>query len=134
MRRRAQNSNKQFLYGTAAMGLAVLITVFIFVSLSLDKLKEKANGQPAETHYRIRLADGFLGDSAVIYVADSLLWSGSVSPTDTPTIRFTRFSDDRSIIISRTVNSPVFFFPLPEKNSSLVFREKGDSICMTINE
>lgn len=134
MRRRAQNSNKQFLYGTAAMGLAVLITVFIFVSLSLDKLKEKANGQPAETHYRIRLADGFLGDSAVIYVADSLLWSGPVSPTDTPTIRFTRFSDDRSIIISRTVNSPVFFFSLPEKNSSLVFREKGDSICMTINE
>lgn len=116
------------------MGLAVLTTVFIFVSLSLDKLKEKANGHTAETHYCIRLADGFLGDSAVIYVADSLLWSGPVSPTDTPAIRFTRFSDDRSIIISRTVNSPVFFFSLPEKNSSLVFREKGDSICMTVNE
>ena len=133
MSRRAQNSNKQFLYGTVAMGFAVLAVVFIFVSLSLKELKEKAPNS-TKTYYRIKLAEGFPGDSAVIYVADSLLWNGPVSTTDSTVIRFTRFSDDHTILISHTVNSPVFFFSLPEKNSSLTFQEKGDSIYMTIDE
>lgn len=134
MSRRAQNFNKQFLYGTAAMGFVVLAVVFIFVSLSLDKLKSLTPEKPAEELYTLTLADGFAGDSAVVYVADSLLWSGAVPATDSTVIRFHRFSDDRSVIISRTVDDPAFFFTLPEKNFSLVFRKNSTGITLSIGE
>ena len=74
MRKRAQNSNKQFLIGTAAMAFAVMAVVIIFINLCLPYIKPGMEKKQIADLYQIEFSKGFAGDSAMVYLNDSLVW------------------------------------------------------------
>lgn len=126
MSRKAQNSNKQFLMGTAALAFAVLAIVFIFVSLSMEKLKEQEAAKTSRNICRIRLSEGIVGDSATVYLNDSLLWDGYVA-ADT-TLSAPRTSEENTLMVSRTHNDAVSFFPLDATKNLFILRRENEEI------
>lgn len=130
MRKRAQNSNKQFLIGTAAMAFAVMAVVGIFIYLSLPYLQKKDVAQPTIDTYQIELSKGFSGDSAIVYLNDSLLWDGFV-PSDTFTLRIQRFADENTLMVSRSREDAVSIFNIDIKAGRLILHRSQDEISMT---
>ena len=135
MRKKAQNSNKQFLIGTAAMAFAVFAVVFIFISISMDKLTAMKEGEKASADtFRIELAKGFAGDSAIIYLNDSLLWDGMVE-SDTFALCVNRFAEENTLMLSRTREDAVSILPISAKRARLVLRkERGVVSMITVEE
>lgn len=130
MRKRAQNSNKQFLIGTTAMAFAVMAVVVIFLFLSAPYITfSKVKKKHTET-YHIEFAQGFIGDSAVIYLNDSLLWEGAVL-TDTLCLCIDRFTDENTLMVSRTRDDAVNFFPLEPEGGKFVLRNIQGVLSLT---
>lgn len=130
MRKRAQNSNKQFLIGTAAMAFAVIAVVVIFLFLSAPHINFSKENKKYTDTFLIGFAEGFVGDSAIIYLNDSLLWEGAVQ-ADTICLRIDRFSDENTLMVSRTRNDAVNFFPLESKRGKFVLQNKQGKISLT---
>lgn len=130
MRKRAQNSNKQFLIGTAAMAFAVIAVVVIFLILSAPHINFSKEDKKHTDTYLIELSQGFVGDSAVIFLNDSLLWEGAV-PTDTICLRIDRFADENTLMVSRTRDDAVNFFPLKPEGGKFVLRNIQGVISLT---
>lgn len=133
MVRKAQNSNKQFLWGTASLAFGVLCIVFIFVTLCYDKMKHSGEKYKFEDTYQIELAKGFVGDSAIIYINDSLLWQGIVSP-DTFTLSVNRFAEQNMLMISTGRNEIASSFNLGNKGGRLILRKQDTFISLTTLE
>ena len=90
MRKRAQNSNKQFLIGTAAMAFAVGAVVVIFLFLCAQHMKNLPIKESYKDIYQIEFTKGFSGQPAIVYLNDSLVWDAIV-PSDTTRLRIHRF-------------------------------------------
>lgn len=130
MRKKAQNSNKQFLIGTAAMAFAVGAVVVTFLLLCSQFAKQQANPQSFKDLYQIEFAKGFAGDSAMVYVNDSLLWHDIV-PSDTTHIRIQRFADENSLMVSRSREEAVSIFNIDKKAGRLILRKSNGVVSMT---
>lgn len=130
MRKRAQNSNKQFLIGTAAMAFAVIAVVFIFIHLCLPYIKPGMKEKQPDDLYQIEFAKGFAGDSAIVYLNDSLVWNGIV-PADTTTLRIHRFADENTLMISRSHEDAVSILNISQRAGRLILRKDRDVVSMT---
>lgn len=133
MVRKAQNSNKQFLWGTASLAFGVLCIVFIFVTLCYDKMKHSGEEHKFDDIYQIELVKGFAGDSAIIYINDSLLWQGVVN-LDTFTLSIDRFAEQNMLMISTGQNDIASSFNLENKGGRLVLRRQNAIISLTTLE
>ena len=131
MRKKAQNSNKQFLIGTAAMAFAVLAVVGIFIYLCLPYMSkhESVQAKLPDT-YRIEFAQGFSGDSAIVYLNDSLLWEDYI-PTDTLVLHINRFANENTLMVSRSREDAVSIFNIGIKSGRLILHRKQGEISMT---
>ena len=129
MRKRAQNSNRQFLMGTAAMAFAVGAVVVIFLLLCSRHVSQQPT--PLKDIYQIEFAKGFAKDSALVYLNDSLLWKDIV-PSDTTKIRIHRFADENALMVSRSSNDVVSIFNIEKKAGRLVLQKKDDTVNMTL--
>lgn len=130
MRKRAQNSNRQFLVGTAAMAFAVGAVVVIFLLLSFRQAGQLASVQASEDIYQIEFAKGFAGDSAIVYLNDSLVWY-DVVPTDTARVCIRRFADENTLMVSRSREDAVSIFAVGEKAGRLILRKTDGIVSMT---
>lgn len=128
MRKRAQNSNKQFLIGTAAMAFAVGVVVVIFLLYCTRYAKQ----QPVSFKdlYQIEFAKGFAGDSAIVYLNDSLVWN-EIVPTDTTFLRINRFADENTLMVSRSREDAVSIFNIEKKAGRLILRKNNGVVSMT---
>ena len=130
MRKRAQNSNKQFLIGTAAMAFAVMAVVIIFINLCLPYIKPGMEKKQIADLYQIEFSKGFAGDSAMVYLNDSLVWCDLV-PADTTTLRIHRFADENTLMVSRSANDAVSIFNITQKAGRLILRKNKNMVSMT---
>lgn len=130
MRKKAQKANKQFLIGTATMAFAVMAVVFIFLYLCRPYIHSgMKKAQPTDL-YQIEFAKGFAGDSALVYLNDSLVWDDLV-PTDTTTLRIHRFADENTLMVSRSREDAVSIFNIEEKAGRLILRKSKGIVSMT---
>lgn len=129
MRKRAQNSNKQFLIGTAAMAFAVSAVVVLFLLLCSRHVSK----QPTlfKDIYQIEFTKGFVQDSALVYLNDSVLWDGII-PSDTTKLRIHRFADENTLIVSRSANDVVSIFNVEKKAGRLVLQKENGIVSMTL--
>ena len=130
MRKRAQNSNKQFLIGTAAMAFAVMAVVVIFICLCQSYIKPGMKKEQVADLYQIEFARGFAGDSAIVYLNDSLVWH-DVVPSDTTRLLIHRFADENTLMVSRSADDAVSIFNIPDKAGRLILRKAGGIVSMT---
>ena len=127
MRKRAQNSNKQFLMGTAAMAFAVGAVVGIFLLLCSKHIYQT----PVSRYlYQIEFAQGFAGDSAIVYLNDSIIWHDIV-PTDTTQIRIHRFADENTLMVSRSREDAVSIFNIEKQAGRLILRKTNNVVSLT---
>lgn len=131
MRKRAQNSNRQFLIGTAAMAFAVGLVVIIFLALCVQKAEDLTRPQSFKDLYRIEFAHGFAGDSAIVYLNDSLLWDGPVA-SDTTMLDIHRFATENTLMVSRTAHDAVFLFNIGSDAGRLILHRKDSVVSMTV--
>ena len=130
MRKRAQNSNKQFLIGTAAMAFAVMAIVVIFLLLSAPHIDFSKSAKDNKDLYQIEFAKGFAGDSAIVYINDSLVWNDIV-PTDTTLLRINRFANENTLMVSRSREDAVSIFNIEKKAGRLILRKNNGVVSMT---
>ena len=83
--------------------------------------------------YQIELVKGFVGDSAIIYINDSLLWQGVVN-LDTLTLSIDRFAEQNMLMISTGRNDIASSFNLENKGGRLVLRRQSAIISLTTLE
>lgn len=130
MRKRAQNANKQFLIGTASLAFAVIAVVVIFLYLCMPYIKPGMQKERVADLYQIEFTRGFAGDSAIVYLNDSLVWHDIV-PSDTTRVRIHRFADENTLMISRSADDAVSIFNVTEKAGRLILRKSGGIVSMT---
>lgn len=130
MRKRAQNANKQFLVGTASLAFAVIAVVVIFLYLCMPYIKPSMQKERVADLYQIEFTRGFAGDSAIVYLNDSLVWHDIV-PSDTTRVRIHRFADENTLMISRSADDAVSIFNVTERAGRLILRKSGGIISMT---
>ena len=127
MRKRAQNSNKQFLMGTAAMAFAVGAVVVIFLLLCSKHIYQTPVSRDL---YQIEFAKGFAGDSAIVYLNDSIIWHDIV-PSDTTQIRIHRFADENTLMVSRSREDAVSIFNIEKQAGRLILRKTNNVVSLT---
>lgn len=130
MRKRAQNSNKQFLIGTAAMAFAVGAVVVIFLVLCAQHMKKVPVTESFKDIYQIEFAKGFSGDSAIVFLNDSLVWE-DVVPSDTTRICIHRFADENTLMVSRSREDAVSIFNVDKKAGRIILRKSNGIVSMT---
>lgn len=130
MRKRAQNANKQFLIGTASLAIAVMAVVFIFIYLCQPYINSGAKKRLPNDLYQIEFAKGFAGDSALVYLNDSLVWCDIV-PADTTTLRIYRFADENSLMVGRSREDAVSIFNIDQKAGRIILRKNKGVVSMT---
>ena len=129
MRKRAQKSNKQFLIGTAAMAFGVGVIVTIFLLLCSQHSKSQATSY--KELYQIEFKESFIGDSAIIYLNDSLVWN-DIIPSDTFRLRLHRFADENTLMVSRSHEDAVSIFPINKKSGRLILSKDSNGTTMTL--
>lgn len=130
MRKKAQKANKQLLIGTATMAIAVMAVVSIFIYLCQPYIHSGAKKTQPTDLYQIEFAKGFAGDSALVYLNDSLVWDDLV-PTDTTALRIHRFADENTLMVSRSREEAVSIFNIEEKAGRLILRKSKGVVSMT---
>ncbi len=130
MRKRAQNSNKQFLIGTAAMVFAVMAIVVIFLLLSAPHIDFSKSGKNNKDLYQLEFAKGLAGDSAIVYLNDSLIWNDIV-PSDTTILHINRFADENTLMVSRSYDDAVSIFNIEKKAGRLILRKNRGVVSLT---
>lgn len=130
MRNKASNANKQFLIGTAVMAFAVMAVVFVFICLCRPYINSEKGKGPSTDLFQIEFAKGFAGDTALVYLNDSLVWHNLV-PTDTTTLRVYRFADENTLMVSRSSEDAVSIFNIEKKAGRLILRKSKGVVSMT---
>lgn len=130
MRKRAQNSNKQFLIGTAAMAFAVMAIVVIFLLLSAPHIDFSKNAKDNKDLYQIEFAKGFIGDSAIVYLNDSLVWNDIVT-SDTTFLHIYRFADENTLMVSRSYDDAVSIFNIDKKAGRIILQKIRGVVSLT---
>jgi hypothetical protein len=128
MRKRAQKSNKQFLIGTATMAFAVGFIVVIFLLMCARHAKYQ--NVSFKDLYQIGFAKGFVGDSAIVYLNDSLVWNDIVH-SDTTQIRIHRFADENTIMVSRSHEDAVSIFNIDKKAGRIILHRENGIVSMS---
>lgn len=130
MDKKAQKSNKQFLIGTGALAIAVICIVLLFTIVCIDSNKAGVDEQAYKDTYLIELAQGFVGDSVIIHINDSLLWNDMVAE-DTFDLSVTRFAKQNVLMVSDPKLDITTSFNLENEGARIILRKQGDIITMT---
>lgn len=130
MNKKAQNSNKQFLYGTAALAFGVIAIVFMFIYMTSNLSKNQANNEAYQDVYLIEFTKAFTGDSTTIYINDSLLWD-NVIPTDTFKLHVNRFAEQSMLMVGDKKYNTTASFNLDRKGARLILNKQNGFVSIT---
>lgn len=109
------------------MAFAVGAIVVIFLLLCTKHPSQQLRYKEL---YQIEFAKGFTGDSAIVYLNDSLIWSNIV-PSDTTRIRIRRFADENTLMVSRSHEDAVSIFNIGIKAGRLILQRDLEGTTMT---
>ena len=119
------NRNKQFLIGIGVLAFAVLLVVVLFLSMSYDKLEEQMKVVTTQGYYQIEFEADIVGESAQVYVNDSLLFDGEIS-SDSLKIRFRPFGEQHLLMMVDKKSDIARNFNLQEKACEVLVRKNTD--------
>ena len=116
--RKARNSNKSFLTGTALLGIAVIAIVFLFLmqAVNLSQTKEERMQQDIFTFV---VSDDFAGEDLSVWMNDSLIAHHAVTGD---TIRHARIADETSLLIVDNATQRVTALEMNAKKGTFTLR------------
>lgn len=121
------NHNRQFMTGIFVLVFAVFCVVALFLMLSLGRMEETRESQI----YRIEFSKGFAGDSALVYMNDSLLFCGAV-PSDTTKVEIRPFAEQHVLMVVDPATDRSVNFNVTEHSGRLILRKvDGGMVMMT---
>ena len=115
------NTNKQFMIGNGILAFGVIAVVVIFTYMSLRGQQQHAGERNYQEHYTLTFAEGFAGDSATIYLNDSLLLCQPIGP-EPITLSVQRFAEYTALIYVDNATERIAVFEL---------NENGGDYCLT---
>lgn len=128
MRRKAQQTNRNFMYGTAVLAIAVILIVVIFTGLAFDMKEEQSALSATKDTYTLSFDEGFTADSYRVYINDSLLYEGTLSSGKN--LMLNRFADDNALIIVDNSNDLMQIVTIPEKSGTFSIKHTVDGITI----
>ena len=123
MRRKAQQSNRSFLFGTLVLGILVLGIVVAFTALSYKLSTDQS--KVYRDVYHLQLDKGLQGKLLDIYLNDSLLHSGYAPDT---ALIVERTTDDNALIIVDQSTDIMRIVEIPGKRGRYIFALKDDEL------
>lgn len=110
--RKARNSNKSFLTGTALLGIAVIGIVFLFLmqAVNLSQTKEERLRQDV---YQFVITSDFAGQDLSVWMNDSLI---ATHATAGDTLTHPRLDDETSLLLVDNTTQRVTALEIPSKS------------------
>lgn len=121
------NTNKQFMIGNGILAFAVIFVVVVFVYMSMKFDFAKQSERHYNELYSICLSKGFVGDSIILMVNDSVLFDGIVD-AEPLSIESKRFAEESALLIVEKNTERVSTFNLSEGGGSYRFEKDKESI------
>lgn len=111
------------------MAFAVLCVVIIFMIMCFDNMgTAKTSGA-----YQIEFSQGFAGDSATVYMNDSLVYNDLV-PSDTTKIRVTPFAEQHVLMVVDSKTDRSMNFNISEKSGRIILRKVDGGMVMVTEQ
>jgi len=99
--------------------------VVLFLSMSYNKLEEQMKAVTSQGYYQIEFAANLIGESAQVYVNDSLLFDGNIS-SDTLKIKFKPFGEQHLLMMVDKKSDTARNFNLQEKACKVLVRKNAE--------
>lgn len=120
--RKAKNSNKSFLTGTALLGVAVIAIVFLFLmqAVNLSQTKEERLRQDV---FHFVVSSDFAGQDLSVWMNDSLI---APHATVGDTLTHPRIADETSLLIVDNATQRVTAMEISEKKGTFALRKQAE--------
>lgn len=129
MRLQHLRTNRQFMIGNTLVFVGVLFVVVLFIYMSLRLQAQKSDTHYYNETYRIRLTEGFSDAEYTIYMNDSVIFDGKVTP-DSRQLEVMRFAEETSLLIVNKATEQVAIFELPTDGGNFNFRNGDNGISL----
>ena len=129
MRLQHLRTNRQFMIGNTLVFVGVLFVVVLFIYMSLRLQAQKSDTHYYNETYRIRLTEGFSDAEYTIYMNDSIIFDGKVTP-DSRQLEVMRFAEETSLLIVNKATEQVAIFELPTDGGNFSFRSGDNGISL----
>lgn len=126
MRKKQSNHNRTFMFGIAAMAVVVLAVIVFFWLWCFPNGTARVT-EPVK--YRILLADRMGGDSLLIQVNDSLVFSGMVTE-DSLELTVAVPEKENLMMVVRPQADEVVSFDLPYDGGNVILRSDDGEVKM----
>ena len=114
MKRKVQQTNRNFMYGTAVLTIAVILVATFFMGLAFDMKRNQISSSSTQDTYTLEFTYGFTAEGYQVYINDSLLYNGTLlSGTH---IKLGRFAEDNALIIVNNSTDLMQIVAIPEKS------------------
>lgn len=129
MRLQHLRTNRQFMIGNTLVFVGVLFVVVLFIYMSLRLQAQKSDTHYYNEMYRIKLTEGFSDAEYTIYMNDSIIFDGKVTP-DSRQLEVMRFAEETSLLIVNKATEQVAIFELPTDGGNFSFRNGDNGISL----
>lgn len=129
MRLQHLRTNRQFMIGNTLVFVGVLFVVVLFIYMSLRLQAQKSDTHYYNETYRIKLTEGFSDAEYTIYMNDSIIFDGKVTP-DSRQLEVMRFAEETSLLIVNKATEQVAIFELPTDGGNFSFRNGDNGISL----
>ena len=119
------NPNKGIMLGIMAMAIVVLAVVVVFWMWCFPDGKTQSGG--GQTRYQVVLAEGFVGDSVMLQVKDSVMWAQRVM-TDSLEVPLDVQGNGNLLMVARPEEDMLSSFELPDDGGRVVLRKRDGEV------
>ena len=121
------NTNKQFMAGSFMLAFAVIVIVVVFLYMSMRSDWDPTKPRTYSEQYEICLSQGFVNDSIIVMMGDSVIFHGFIS--DEPTvIQIQRFEENTSLMFVHPNDETVNIVNLDDKGGRFNVINDGNTI------
>ena len=119
------NPNKGIMLGIMAMALVVLAVGVVFWMWCFPDGKTQSGG--GQTRYQVVLAEGFVGDSVMLQVNDSVMWAQRVM-ADSLEVPLDVQGNGNLLMVARPEEDMLSSFELPDDGGRVVLRKRDGEV------
>lgn len=117
MEKKTSRANHGFLLGSFILIILLFLTVFIFLMWAYKAFQKQETAKSYQQLYEIALDESTLGHPMMLYINDSLIFSGT--PSATMTLSVGRFEEESTILAVDSETDQVSLIALPDESIRL---------------
>lgn len=123
MGKKTTKANHAFMLGSFILIILLFLTVFIFLMWAFKAFQKQDGINSYKETYSIELSESTLNKSIMLYINDSLVFSGT--PSATMTLQISRFAEENTLLAVDGESDQVSLIPLPSESTHITLCRNG---------